>query len=422
MPAANRDLIRAINRYTILNTIRMHGEISRVELAEITGQSRASVTNITAELIRDNLITEMQSPDRSRRGRRRMHLALNADAAFVVGVKVSTFRISCAVTNMQADVLSSVILPVRIQKRSVEFVADLIEEGIRHCISDARLRTDQISGIGIGIPGFVDSEQGFCYWTPLYQKGVVHLRDLIWERLNIVTCLENDANAVTMAHQWFGEGRDLDDFLVVTLEDGVGMGIVVNGHLYRGTRGIGAEFGHMVVEPDGVPCRCGKKGCVEAYVSDFSLVDAARKALENGQWSYPADRDLTVEAVTEAAREGVTALQEVFRRAGEILGRGLACLIQIFGPRRIILSGEGVRAGDMMFQPMMASMSKFTNHYQLKTAEIVIEKWRDTDWARGAASLVLQEIYKSPFNRVRPALSFDMRPMKRNRGPSNSSG
>lgn len=422
MPAANRDLIRAINRYNILNTIRMRGEISRVELAEITGQSRASVTNITAELIRDNLIAEMQSPDRSRRGRRRIQLALNAEAAFVVGVKVSAFRISCAVANMQADVLSSVILPVRIQKRSVEFVADLIEEGIRHCISDARLHPDQISGIGIGIPGFVDSEQGFCYWTPLYQKGVVHLRDLIRERLHIDTCLENDANAVTMAHQWFGEGRDLDDFLVVTLEDGVGMGIVVNGHLYRGTRGIGAEFGHMVVEPDGVPCRCGKRGCLEAYVSDFSLVDAARKALESGKWTYPRDRDLTVEAVTEAAREGVAALQEVFRQAGEILGRGLASLIQIFGPRRIILSGEGVRAGDLMFQPMMASMKKFTNQYQLEAVEIVIEKWRDTDWARGAASLVLQEIYKSPFSRVRPALSPSMGSMEPKRNSPTMPG
>jgi predicted NBD/HSP70 family sugar kinase len=417
MPAANRDLIRAINRYNILNTIRMYGEISRIELSEVTGQSRASVTNITAELIRDNLIMEMRSQDRSTRGRRRMQLALNANAAFVVGVKVSTFRISCAVANMQADVLSSVILPVRTQKRSVEFVADLIEEGIRHCISNARLHPDQISGIGIGIPGFVDSEQGFCYWTPLYKNGFEHLGDLIKRRFNIVTCLENDANAVTMAHQWFGEGRDLNDFLVVTLEDGVGMGIVVNGHLYRGTRGIGAEFGHMVVEPEGAQCRCGKKGCVEAYVSNFSLVDAARKALENRQWTYPSDRDLTVEAVTEAAQEGVVALEEIFHRGGEILGRGLACLIQIFGPRRIILSGEGVRAGDLMFLPMMDSIKKFTNQFQLESVEIVIEKWRDTDWARGAASLVLQEIYKSPFNRVRPALSPPIRPTKLKKPP-----
>jgi predicted NBD/HSP70 family sugar kinase len=402
MPAANRDLIRAINRYNILNAIRAHGRISRVEIAEITGQSRASVTNITAELIRDNQIVEAQTADPSRRGRRRIKLALNVSAAFVVGVKVSSFRISCAVTNMAADVLSSIILPVRIEKRSVEFVADLIEEGIRHCIAGARLRPEQISGIGIGVPGFVDSEEGFCYWTPLYQRGVVHLRELVRQRLSIDCFLENDANAVTMAHQWFGEGRDLDDFLVITLEDGVGMGIVVNGNLYRGARGIGAEFGHMVIEPDGKPCRCGKKGCIETYVSDFSLVAEAKAAAANGQWSWPENRELTVEDVTEAALRGEPALREIFRHGGEILGRGVAALIQIFGPRRIIISGEGVRAGDLMFQPMKEAIAQCTNIHQRELAEIVIEKWRDTDWARGAASLVLQEIYRFPFDRIRP--------------------
>jgi predicted NBD/HSP70 family sugar kinase len=404
MVAANRELIRAINQFNILNTIRKSGTISRVEIAQITGQSRALVTNITADLIRQELIYEKAIKDSAQRGRRRVLLALNPEAAFVVGVKLSELRISCAVTDMQADVKSAVILPVRTGKRPVEFLADLIEEGIRHCVSDARLRLSKIAGIGLGLPGFIDSQKRICHWTPLYQNAKAHLHDMIQERLNIPTYIENDANAVTMAHQWFGEGRGIDNFIVITLEDGVGMGIVVNGQMYRGAGGFGGEFGHTVVVPGGVPCRCGKSGCVEAYASDFSILAAAKRACSEGEWDCGDAADLSFDDVLAAAKNGESALIEVFRLAGSVLGLGISGLVQVFNPARIIISGEGVRAGDLLFGPMREAMEKYVNRQALEMAKIVIHKWQDTDWARGAASLVLQELYKHPFSRAHPMI------------------
>ncbi len=404
MVAASRDLVREINQFHILNAIRIAGAISRVEIARITGQSRATVTNITARLIVENLIYEKETEDRSRRGRKRVLLALNPDAAYVVGVKLSAYRISCAVTDIQADVKSSVNMPVRTSERPVKFVADLIEEGIRHCISEARIDLSQVSGIGLGIPGFVDSRSGVCFWTPLYQKGDVPLKDLIQKRFQIETLIENDTNTVTLAHQWFGEGKGIDNFLVVTIEDGVGMGIVVNGQLYRGARGIAAEFGHVVVDPNGRDCRCGKKGCIEAYASNFSILDEAQAAIDKGEWHHEHVPDLRFEEVVTAAQSGERNLQNIFTNAGTFLGMGLAGLIQIFNPTKIIISGEGVRAGNLMFQSLRRTIRLHTNPALYDASEIVIQKWRDTDWARGAASLVLQELYKSPFNRVRPII------------------
>jgi predicted NBD/HSP70 family sugar kinase len=396
--SAKRETLRTINRFNILNAIRTYGIISRVELAELTGQSRAAVTNITAKLIKDNLIYEKEIKDSAMRGRRRVLLALNPDAAYVVGVKVSSLRISCAVTDLKADVRSSVLLPVRINKRPAAFIADLIEEGIRHCISDARLVPEKISGIGLGIPGFVDGEHKFCHWTPLCANGVLNLNELIQKRLKIPTYLENDANAVTLAHQWFGEGKGIDNFLVITLEDGVGMGIVVNGQLYRGNRGIGGEFGHMVIEPGGKLCRCGKRGCVEAYASNFALLEAAGQAIAQGLWECSRQTELAIEDVTAAALEGAPALVDIYHKAGTMLGLGLSALIQIFSPQRIILSGEGVRVGDLIFAPMQTAIAQNTNPLIAGAVEIVVHKWQDTDWARGAASLVLQEFYKAPFS------------------------
>jgi predicted NBD/HSP70 family sugar kinase len=404
MEVANREFTKAINQFNILNTIRKAGLISRVEIAEVTGQSRAAVTNITARLLKEKIIVEKETKTSSSRGRRRVLLALNPTAAYVVGVKLSAFQVSFAVTNMQADVLSSLIMPVRIGKKSVEFVADLIEEGIRHCVSEARLNMRKIAGIGIGIPGLVDSEKEITLWSPLYKRGNRTMRELIQDRFNIKTHIENDANTVTLAQQWFGEGRGVANFLVVTVEHGVGMGIVVNGQLYRGVKGIGAEFGHLVIIPGGAPCRCRKRGCIEAYVADYSVLGAAIDACKAGRWQCKNIASLTIEEVTVIAQQGEPALRKIFKRGGEILGLGISGLVQIFNPEKIIIAGEGVRAGALLFEPMQKMIKAHTTPEMYETLQIVIQKWQDTDWARGAASLVLQELYKSPLDRVRPVI------------------
>jgi len=404
MDVSNREFTKTINQFNILNTIRRAGLISRVEIAEVTGQSRAAVTNITARLLKEKVIVEKETKTSSSRGRRRVLLALNPTAAYVVGVKLSAFQVSFAVTNMQADVLSSLIVPVRIGKKSVEFVADLIEEGIRHCVSEAMISMVKVSGIGIGIPGLVNSEKGITYWSALYKKGNTTLRNLIQKRLNIQTYIENDANTVTLAQQWFGEGRGVDNFLMVTVEHGVGMGIVVNGQIYRGVKGIGAEFGHLVIRPGGALCRCGKRGCIESYVADYSVLGAAIEACKAKKWRYKNTASLTIEEVTAIAKKGEPALRKIFKRGGEILGLGISGLVQVFNPEKIIIAGEGVRAGALLFDPMQRMIKSHTTPEMYETLQIVIQKWQDTDWARGAASVVLQELYKSPLDRARPVI------------------
>ncbi len=398
MTVADRDLIKQINQFNILNTIRSQKSISRVELAQITGQSRASVTNITARLIENNLVYEKEIKDSNQRGRKRVMLALNPDAAYVVGVKVSAYMISCAVTDMQADIRSSVDMPVKTSNKPVEWVADLIEQGVTQCIAKAGLTPDRISGIGTGIPGLIDRKKGIQHWTLFYQKGNIPLRELIQQRFDIPVWVENDANTVTLAHQWFGHGRGIDNFLVVTIEDGVGMGIIVNGRLYSGEKGMAGEFGHVVIEPGGNPCRCGNKGCLEAYVSNFSIISQAAEILNRDR------TQLKYEEVIEAARNGDKQIIEIFRRAGEILGSGISGLIQIFSPKRIIFSGRGVESEELLFAPMQKTLTSLINPEWGQFCDIVLQKFCDTDWARGAASLALQELYKSPLDQIVPKI------------------
>jgi len=210
MAVADWGLIKEINQFNILNTIRWKKSISRIELAQVTGQSRASVTNITARLIDANLVYEKETKDSNQRGRKRVMLALNPDAAYVAGVKVSAYMISCAVTDMQADIRSSVDMPVQTSNKPVEWVADLIESGILQCIKQAGLTPEMISGIGTGIPGLIDRKKGINHWTLFYQKDNIPLRELVQSRFDMPVWVENDANTVALAHQWFGHGRGID--------------------------------------------------------------------------------------------------------------------------------------------------------------------------------------------------------------------
>jgi len=396
--AANRDFTREVNLFNILNSIREAGTISRVEIAEKTGQSRASVTNITALLIEQGLIYEDKVALSTSRGRRRIMLMLNPDAAYAVGVKIAAFRLSFAVVDFVGQVKSTLSIPFRVRERSADMLADVAEDGILHCLEDARLKLADLSGCGLAIPGFVDSATGTCHWTPI-QNDSSDIRALLSKRLKMDVYLENDANSFTVASQWFGLGKGIRNFLVVTIEEGVGMGIVVDGKLYQGASGIAAEVGHTIIVPDGEPCRCGKFGCLEAYCADSGIRQQARKLLQRRKKVVDLDM-LTIEDITRMAQKGDKGLGKIFNRSGEILARGVSGLIQIFNPERVIITGEGVRAGDLVFEPMTEALGRYLNKEQAQSAQIMIQEWDDHDWAQGAAGFVLSEIYKSPLDKI----------------------
>lgn len=397
--AKTPDTIKTLNQFRILNTIRIAGSISRTEIAQIIGHSRATVTNITATMIKSGLIYEKEIEDSTTRGRNRVMLAMNPDAAHVVGIKVSAFRIGCVVTDILANVKSSIVMPVRTAERPVEFVADLIEEAIRHCVKEAGLTLNQISGIGIGIPGLVDGREGVSYWSPLYKRGVTPLKDLIQKRFAIDTYVDNDTNTVTLSHLWVGEGKGLNNFVVVTIEDGLGMGVVIDGELYRGNHGFAGEIGHFIATPGGEQCRCGKKGCYEAYISNFGILNGVKQLCAHGEWSCEAPKTLTYEQILEGAQSGDPVLVEIFKRAGLYLGLAISGIIQIFNPSKIIITGNGTQSGELLFNTMYTTLEESTASDLESTTEVSVHPWQDIDWSLGAACLALQQLYKSPLDR-----------------------
>ncbi|MCP4686964.1 MAG: ROK family transcriptional regulator [Desulfobacterales bacterium] len=396
MPMPVRNLMRAMNRAAILDAIRTAGMISRGDLAQATGFSRASVTGLTADLIKEKLIIEKKAGD-YQGGRRPMLLSLNPDGAYVVGVNMTIAEISVVIINFEARVLASHDLPLDSGARTVEEIADHIVRAVQACMWEASFSKDQISGVGLGIPGLVNTGGGVIRFLPNLGWENVNLRDLVREKLQHPVFIDNSSNTLAIAEQWFGQGRGVDNFLVITIENGVGLGCVINGRPYRGWEGVAGEFGHLTIDASGPPCRCGKTGCVEAYAGNISILRDARKSAREGGWR-PADPDnVTYDDVLEAARGGVGELQEIFALAGRMLGVGVSHLITLYNPEKIIITGKGVRAREMLFDPMNESLRDlFPARFGRPSTEIVIQPWNKADWARGAGSLVLQELYKSP--------------------------
>jgi len=391
-PLGNRDLIRAINRSTVLNTVKSKGPISRTEITRHTGLSAATITAISAQLIKNNLIFEKEEGD-SRGGRRPILLALNPNGGFVTGLKLTEDNITGVLTDLEATVLAK--HTGSIQDHSLENVILTIGEVVDHLLAETRIARKQFLGVGIGLAGIVDGTQGVLRHSPIFGWRDIPLSMLLESRLGVSVFIDNDVNTLTITEQWFGSGQGIDNFLTVTVGRGVGLGIVLNGQLYRGATGGAGEFGHTVVDPKGPACDCGKRGCLERYVSDPALLRMAAEDYSRGVISKPV---ADVEELLEAAQSGDRGACQIYAHAGEMFGRGIANLINILNPSLLIISGEGARAGDVLFEPMQAAIQTHTMPGLVESTRIQIDDWDDYAWARGAAGLVLHGIFESPFH------------------------
>ncbi len=399
MKTADPELMRAINRYHVIDVIRRDGPIARVEIAERTELSRATVSAITGALIEAGLIrvVTVESAESGGRGRPRVLLEMRGEACHVVGVKLAAHRISVTVTDARGEPLGSTVMPVRLARQSPVVIADLIEDGVRQCVADAGLQLADIQGVGVGLPGVIDANAGTSHWSPVLGPVPVPFAAEIARRLATRVLIENDANLVALAEHWFGFGRGLSTFMVVTIEDGIGMGLVLDGRIHRGAHGIGPEFGHVKAGPLGLLCRCGGRGCLDAYASDWGILQQALASdaiepLTDG--TGPAQ----LAELTRRAAAGDNRLAELFRRGGELLGLAIANAVNMLNPPRLVISGDGLRAGDMLRVPLMAAVEANVMPTLREATEIVFHPWGDEMWARGAAAIVLRQIYESPLN------------------------
>ena len=380
------------SRRALLDAIRRAERIARIDLARITGISQATVTTITAEMIRQGLIEEVQrdgDASEARRGRPRVDLKLRGPAHLVAGLKIADRTISAVLVDFEGSVLQE----HKHQMGKTVFTTAEMAEQIKLALAGVTTPTgrgiDDLSAVAVGIAGVVDATRGFVHWSPYFAERNVEFGDRLSELLGKPVFIDNDANLVAKAEQYQGLGRNVSNFIVVTIESGVGMGIVLNDRLYRGTRGCGAEFGHTKVQLDGALCRCGQRGCLEAYVADYALLREASVTAGQPSDAPPEKRG---QELLSAARRGDPTAQSIVNRSSRMFAMGLANLVNLFDPQLIIPSGERMQFDHLYAQDVMASVRNSIVQVDAEPPELVIHKWGDFMWAQGAAAFALDGV------------------------------
>jgi predicted NBD/HSP70 family sugar kinase len=394
------ETVRSDNIGLVLDILRQDGPISRIEIADALELSRSTVTEITAELLKDGLIQvheEAADTDGAIvRGRPRVRLSLNPRAGYAVGVRLGLSHITVSVTDFVCDVLHSSTLPFRSSRQAPEVVADVVEDAILRTVADCDLKLSDISAVCVGVPGMVDSKLGICHWSPAFSRIPVPFADLLSQRLSIPVVIETHTVPLATAERNFGSAQDHDTCVVITLGHGVGMGILINGEVYRGAHGFASEFSHTKIVEGGPLCECGQYGCLEAHIGFRAILLAAGEDLAGPVSDDPRTRERKVLELIERADAGDERLRAVFAQVGKYLGRSLANLCGVIDPARIIFSGLNMRSSHYWLEPAKEALFANVRAPMQGRLEFVLNDRDDVFWSRGAAALVLHQLYRSP--------------------------
>jgi predicted NBD/HSP70 family sugar kinase len=331
-----RDL-RRHNRSALLTRLFLDGPLSRFELGQLTGLSAATVSNVTAELVAERVIVEAGAVD-SDGGRPRVLLRVNPTFGQVAGVDVGETGVRVELFDLAMTKLATVEHPLPAGRPDPAAVVGQVASGLREVLLSAGTGEHEVLGVGVGVPGTV--EQG--------RAALVHAQTIGWDAVPLEQMLratgvelplffENGAKTQGQAEMWFGAGRGARHAVVVLVGSGVGAAVITHGATYRGATSSAGEWGHTTIVYGGRPCRCGSRGCLEAYVGAGGILDRYRQA-RSGRPAPGDDQRSSLDALIAAGRRSRPAARVLDETAG-YLGAGIANLVNLFNPERIVLGG-----------------------------------------------------------------------------------
>ena len=382
---ATPSTVRAINRSIILNLIRLHQPISRAELSNRTGIFRSNISDIVEELIAQELVVEKRGRPIGP-GRVPMLLSLNSDGARVLAVSVRPSETLVAAAGLTGRIYHS--LAFETPRGPREFTKTLLAT-IAKFRERYRGHGAALQEIGIGVPGLVNASNGQILWLPaLPEYSGLELAAEIEEHCAISTAIDNDSNLAALAELWSNETADLSNFVVVVIGDvGVGAGIVLNRELYRGhDTSFAAEFGHMIVDPAGPECSCGRRGCWELYVSDRATWTRYARASEQ-EFNESRFKEL-LRLAFAGDKRALGALSDT----AKYLSIGLSNIFLALNPEIIIVAGQVVNAWDLIQHTVRRVFRLPILSVPIRAARPDIEQL----YLQGAVRLALRKAFAKP--------------------------
>lgn len=344
------------NKHAILDLIRFtSGGISRAELARRMGLSRAAVTAIVNDLLGINIVRETHATTTTS-GRRPIMLEIEPKHGYVLGVDIGVTHLSLILADLSARVVSETEIPSEIS-RGPENCLDEVDRRVQALLAQAGLSLQDILSTGVGVPGPIAGDGGIVIAPPIMPGwDNFPIRSDLHKRWGCPVSLNNDAELGALGEWAYGAGREESNLIYVKVGSGVGAGLLLDNHIYRGATGTAGEIGHMTIERDGPMCDCGNRGCLEVLAGGRAIAQQARRAVLSRQRTQlalvePLDK-ITAKDVALAAGRGDLIAQLILSEAGEYLGTAIAGLINLLNPGIVVIGGGVAQAGDLLLEPI----------------------------------------------------------------------
>jgi predicted NBD/HSP70 family sugar kinase len=366
--------LREANRDRILELLRSRGPHSQAELARASGLSPATVSSIARELREEGWLADGD-------GGRGEPLRLNPTAGVAVGIDFGHSHVRVAIADLAHNVLAESERPLDTDHAADDGVR-LAGEMVRSLLEEVDVAADRVTGVGMGLPGPLRADTGEVGDSAILPGWIGALPErMMSEELGLPVRVENDANLGALAEIVWGAGRDCSEVVYVKAATGIGAGLVLRGRLYHGFAGTAGELGHLTVDDSGPVCRCGNRGCLEAFAGAEAIVEPLRRRY---------GEDLTLRRVVALAHDGDLGCRRVVADAGSALGLAVAGVCNLLAPERVIIGGELAQAGELLLGPVreMVRRSAIAATRQTEVSAGVLAERAEV---LGAVALVLRE-------------------------------
>jgi predicted NBD/HSP70 family sugar kinase len=394
---ATRGTSRDINKQIALTLIRTHQPVSRADLARLMETNRANITFLVNELLEEGLIREGAQGNQKARGRKPTFLYLNSQKSLAIAIDVRASRTYLMITDSIGKQLGEIVSFPTLQEpdKFVDQLGTQVRRALSNIAEDA-----SCDGMGIVIPGVVDRITGMVLHAPtLRWRNVNLLEPLQREFEGIEIHLENSGKACALSQIWstHGDASALNDIVYVSVSDGVGVGIVINGELVRGKHNTAGEFGHVPLNIDGPTCHCGATGCWEAYISNLATLSRyfGRSITSRHPQSFEV-AEFTIEDLIARARGNDTKALMALNSTARYLGLGLASIVNVVDPARIYIGGEITEAWDLIETQVLEAIKERTFTSDLGKISISIVPAMEYPRLRGAVALVTAPAFAAP--------------------------
>lgn len=390
----NNQYLKELNQAAVLDLIRQKGRLSRKELSDLTGLSPTACGSITRQLIQDGFLHETGQGE-STGGRKPVMLELKPRSYYAAGFDIGMEEIQMAVADITGQILYRQNLEYTMGI-SVEKALDMVHDELSMLVDKMGLKWENFLGCGLSIPGLVDRGTNQVIMAPNLSWNHVDLKAKASEILKMPVYIENEAMCSAICENWIGKCMNIDSFVCINVESGIGAGIFIGGSIYRGFSGSAGEIGHLIVQENGRLCGCGNHGCLETYASTRYMLLEVNNRLNKRHMFKSNDGpegSLRWDKIVDAAKNGDALCSEVLHQGAKYLGYAVAFLINTLNPEAIVLGKSFTQYATMVMDTLIRTVKEKALNYPASRVQIMTSDFGMNSSALGAAMIPIRKIF-----------------------------